>query len=477
MPSQQRTYIAIDLKSFYASVECVERGLDPLTARLVVADESRTDKTICLAVTPALKALGIPGRARLWEVRQKARHVDYIVTPPRMALYLEYSGRVMDVYTKYIAPEDIHRYSVDEVFMDITDYALINKDMADVHELVVTIIRDVLRTTGITATAGIGENMYLAKVAMDIVAKHIPADKDGVRIAQLSEQDYRRMLWNHTPLTDFWRVGRHTAEKLARYGVHTMGQLARMSLSSEELLYKLFGVNAELLIDHAWGWEPCRISDIKAYRPKSSSISCGQVLNRPYTAEEAHVIAREMAESLSLDLLAKHLLANQVILTIGYDIENLTRPEIRIRYDGPVTTDRYGRTVPVHAHGSLPLAHPTSLARHITHATMQLFQRIVNTDLLIRRLTLTAGNVVPESSSPQDSHKGQAVQLDLFADMPSDDMESMEEKERQEKERRLMLASLAIRQRYGKNALLKGINFEEAATGRERNGTIGGHHK
>ncbi len=475
MHSTQRTYIAIDLKSFYASVECVERGLNPLTARLVVADESRTDKTICLAVTPALKALGIPGRPRLWEVRQKAGRLEYIVTPPRMALYLEYNRRIMDVYTKYVAPEDIHRYSVDEVFMDITDYTLISK--ANAYDLATTIIKDVLSTTGITATAGIGENMYLAKVAMDIVAKHIPADKNGARIAQLSEQDYRKQLWNHTPLTDFWRVGRRTAEKLARYGVHTMGQLARMSLSSEELLYKLFGVNAELLIDHAWGWEPCRISDIKAYRPKSSSISCGQVLSRPYTTNEALVIAREMAESLSLDLLAKHMLANQIILTIGYDIENLTRQEIRVLYDGPVTTDRYGRMVPTHSHGSLTLEHPTSLAQHITNATMQLFRHIANGNLLIRRLTLAAGNTVLESTAPNKPHKGQAIQLDLFADMPSGNSESAEDKEQQEKERRLMQASLSIRQRYGKNALLKGINFEKGATGRERNSTIGGHHK
>ncbi len=475
MHSTQRTYIAIDLKSFYASVECVERGLNPLTARLVVADESRTDKTICLAVTPALKALGIPGRPRLWEVRQKADRLEYIVTPPRMALYLEYSRRIMDVYTKYVAPEDIHRYSVDEVFMDITDYTLISK--ANAYDLATTIIKDVLSTTGITATAGIGENMYLAKVAMDIVAKHIPADKNGARIAQLSEQDYRKQLWNHTPMTDFWRVGRRTAEKLARYGVHTMGQLARMSLSSEELLYKLFGVNAELLIDHAWGWEPCRISDIKTYRPKSSSISCGQVLSRPYTTNEALVIAREMAESLSLDLLAKHMLANQIILTIGYDIENLTRQEIRVLYDGPVTTDRYGRMVPTHSHGSLTLEHPTSLAQHITNATMQLFRHIANGNLLIRRLTLTAGNAVLESTAPNKPHKGQAIQLDLFADMPSGNSESAEDKEQQEKERRLMQASLSIRQRYGKNALLKGINFEKGATGRERNSTIGGHHK
>lgn len=472
MPSIKRTYIAIDLKSFYASVECVERGLDPLTARLVVADENRTDKTICLAVTPALKALGIPGRARLWEVRQKARHVDYIVTPPRMSLYLEYSKRVMDVYTKYVAPEDIHRYSVDEVFMDITDYSLINK--ASAHEFAGTIIQDVLRTTGITATAGIGENMYLAKVAMDIVAKHIPADKDGVRIAELSEQEYRHRLWNHVPLTDFWRVGRRTAEKLAKYGIHCMGQLARMSLSGEDLLYKLFGVNAELLIDHAWGWEPCRIKDIKSYRPKSSSISCGQVLSMPYTAEKACVIAREMAESLSLDLLSKHLHASQIILTIGYDTENLTRPDIKCLYDGPVTTDHYGRMVPVHAHGSMQLEHATSSAQKITITTMQLFHRIINSNLLIRRINLTAGNVVSELHSSPSMHTGKAIQLDLFADI-NDSIEATEKE--QNRERRLMEASLAIRQRYGKNALLKGINFEEGATGRERNSTIGGHHK
>ncbi len=475
MSQAQRTYIAIDLKSFFASVECVERGLNPLSARLVVADESRTDKTICLAVTPALKALGISGRARLWEVRQRARHVDYIVAPPRMSLYLEYSRRVMDVYTKYVAPEDIHRYSIDEVFMDITDYALVNKSNA--HDLATTIIRDVLATTGITATAGIGENLYLAKVAMDIVAKHIPADKDGVRIAQLTEMDYRHKLWNHTPLTDFWRVGRRTAEKLAGYGVHTMGQLARMSLSSEELLYKLFGVNAELLIDHAWGWEPCRISDIKAYRPKSSSISCGQVLGMPYTADKAGVVVREMAESLSLDLLSKHLLAKQIVLTIGYDIENLTRPDIRELYSGPITTDHYGRSVPAHAHGSMPLLPPTSLAQHITSATMQLFRRIVNTNLLVRRINLTAGNVIPEGGDSPAPQRGQAVQLDLFDSLETTATASPEEKAMQEKERRLMEASLAIRQRYGKNALLKGINFEEGATGRERNSVIGGHHE
>lgn len=467
-----RTYIAIDLKSFYASVECVERGLDPLTSLLVVADESRTDKTICLAVTPALKAYGISGRARLWEVRQKAAHLEYIVTPPRMGLYIEYSNRVMDVYLKYVAPEDIHRYSVDEVFMDITDYMPLYKVSA--HELTIRIIRDVLQTTGITATAGIGENMYLAKVAMDIVAKHIPADKDGVRIAELTEQTYRHKLWDHRPLTDFWRVGCHTAEKLAKYGIHTMGQLARMSLSSEQLLFKLFGINAELLIDHAWGWEPCRISDVKSYRPKSSSTSSGQVLNCPYTSDKTRVVVREMAEALALDLLSKHLLTNQIALTLNYDMESLLNPEIRTLYKGPVTKDYYGREVPVHAHGSQNLAKHTCSARLITDATMNLFNRIINTDLLVRRINITAANVMTEADV-RHGLRGQAVQLDLFQDLPMD--ESLVEDKQTQKERRLMVTSLAIRKRYGKNALLKGVNFGNGATGRERNSQIGGHRK
>lgn len=475
MTTAKRTYIAIDLKSFYASVECVERGLDPLTARLVVADESRTDKTICLAVTPALKALGISGRARLWEVRQRASHLEYIVTPPRMGLYLEYSNRVMDVYKKYVAPEDIHRYSVDEVFMDITNYTMLYKVSA--HELTIRIIRDVLQSTGITATAGIGENMYLAKVAMDIVAKHIPADKDGVRIAELTEQTYRHQLWNHQPLTDFWRIGRRTAEKLSRYGVHTMGQLARMSLSSEPLLFKVFGVNAELLIDHAWGWEPCRISDIKSYRPKSSSISSGQVLNYPYPVGKTRVVVREMAEALALDLLSKHLLTNRIVLTIGYDMESLTRPEIRCLYNGPVTTDHYGRQIPVHAHGTHNLPQHTCSAHHITEATMLLFQRIINPDLLVRRVNITAANVSTESDI-WHKERGGAVQLDLFNDLPEAEYTDTGNDEEQDcKERRLMEASLAIRRRFGKNALLKGVNFDEGATGRERNSQIGGHRK
>lgn len=467
-----RKYIAIDLKSFYASVECVERGLDPLTTRLVVADESRTDKTICLAVTPALKAYGISGRARLWEVRQKAKNIDYIITPPRMGLYLEYSNRVMEVYKKYAAPEDIHRYSVDEVFIDITDYQLLYKQSA--HDITMRIIRDVLQTTGITATAGIGENLYLAKVAMDIVAKHILADADGVRIAELTEHSYREFLWNHHPLTDFWRVGKRTAEKLARFGVHTMGQLARFSLSSENLLFKLFGVNAELLIDHAWGWEPCTIRDIKNYRPKSSSISSGQVLNYPYSTDKAGIVVQEMAETLALDLLSKKLLTRQVILTIGYDQESLNNHEIQ--YNGKVTADFYGRKIPEHAHGSKNLSHPTCSAQEIINATLKLYHEIIDNNLLVRRINITAAHLSEEGNSCSNIH-GQALQLDLFNDLPETLSHETLPSEQDEKEQRLMQASLEIRKKYGKNMLLKGINFDKAATGRERNGQLGGHKK
>ena len=460
-------YIAIDLKSFYASVECVERGLDPLTTPLVVADESRTDKTICLAVTPALKAYGIPGRPRLWEVRQKAKNIDFIITPPRMALYLEYSNRIMQVYQKYVAPEDIHKYSIDEVFMDVSNYNLLYK--LTPRQLTTRILLDVLHTTGITATAGIGCNLYLAKVAMDIMAKHIQPDENDVRIAELNEQDYRRLLWHHTPITDFWRVGRRTAEKLARYGIHTMGQLARASLSSEDLLFKLFGVNAELLIDHAWGWEPCRISDIKSYKPHSSSISSGQVLSYAYPIKMAKVVVREMAEALALDLMAKHLTTNQIILTIGYDTESLQHEEIRDLYQGGTTTDYYGREVPTHAHGSQKLASHTCSAYHITETTMQLFWRIITPALLVRRINITAANVRNENQK----NVTPPLQLDFINQLFGEEHPS----EETEKEQRLMKASLAIRKRYGKNALLKGVNFDNGATGRDRNNQIGGHQK
>lgn len=500
MDNRPRTYIAIDLKSFYASVECVERGLDPLTTNLVVADESRTEKTICLAVSPSLKAYGLSGRARLFEVVQRIKEVnhkrrsaigyhpfcgksfsdteikvhpdweiDYIKAMPRMAFYIEYSTRIYQIYLKYVAPEDIHVYSIDEVFMDVTDYLVSYRTTA--HELAATIMRDVLNNTGITATAGIGSNLYLAKIAMDIVAKHLAADKEGMRIAELDEMTYRRMLWNHRPLTDFWRVGHGIAERLAFYGIDTMGKIARCSLDNEELLYRLFGVNAELLIDHAWGWEPCTIDKIKAYKPENNSLGSGQVLTCPYTADKALVVMKEMADSLALDLLDKHLVTDQLIMTVGYDIESLTNPEVSKKYHGEVVIDRYGRQVPKHAQGSIALNAPTSSTRKITEATTELFRRIVNTDLLIRRLNLTANHVVSENITV----KKEPIQLDLFTDY--EELRRQEDKERAEldKERRMQETVLELKKRFGKNAILKGLNFQEGATGKERNAQIGGH--
>lgn len=495
-----RTYIAIDLKSFYASVECVERGLDPLTTNLVVADESRTEKTICLAVSPSLKAYGISGRARLFEVVRRmaevngkrrrdigfrpfagksfadaeikanpALEVDYIRAIPRMALYIAYSRRIYQIYLKYVAPEDIHVYSVDEVFMDVTGYLATYKMTA--HELAMTIIRDVLRNTGITATAGIGTNLYLAKVAMDIVAKHIPADKDGVRIAQLDEMAYRKELWSHRPLTDFWRVGRGIADKLAPYGIDTMGKIARCSVQDEDLLYRLFGVNAELLIDHAWGWEPCTIDLIKAYKPESKSLGSGQVLNCPYTAEKALVVIKEMADELALDLLEKGLATDQIVMSVGYDIENLSGHSGRERYSGEMHTDHYGRLVPKPAHGSINLATRTSSARKITDAAVALFRRIVNPALLVRRLNITANHVVGEEVKT----KRMPVQLDLFTDYDELRRQEEQEKARLDKERRIQKTILELKKNFGKNAILKGLNFQEGATGKTRNSQIGGH--
>ena len=401
MQQQQRTYITIDLKSFYASVECVDRGLDPLSTNLVVADESRTEKTICLAVSPSLKAYGIGGRARLFEVYQKARGVDFIIAPPRMAHYIEVSTKVYQTYLKYIAPEDIHVYSIDEVFMDVTAYLHSCKMTA--HQLAMKMIRDVLATTGITATAGIGTNMYLAKVAMDIVAKKMPADKDGVRIAELDEMSYRRELWDYRPLTKFWRVGRGIAEKLAVYGIDTMGKIARMSIQNEGLLYRLFGVNAELLIDHAWGWEPCTIEAVKAYRPETNSFSSGQVLQEPYTFKKARVVIREMAEGMALDLVSKRLVTDQLVLTVGYDAECLTRPEIREKYHGEITTNHYGKPVPKHAHGTFNFERPTSSSRLIMDGATELFDRCVNPDLLIRRLNLESRFAHPQTEPNNES--------------------------------------------------------------------------
>lgn len=500
-PSQQRSYIAIDLKSFYASVECVERGLDPLTTNLVVADVSRTEKTICLAVTPSLKAYGIAGRARLFEVTQKLREVnwerqltspagrltgksvfdkelkenpelavDYIAAPPRMAHYIEYSTRIYRIYLKYIGAEDIHVYSIDEVFMDVTDYLWTYKMTP--HQLAMTMIRDVLRETGITATAGIGTNLYLSKIAMDIVAKKMPADKDGVRIAELDEMSYRTQLWDHKPMTSFWRIGSGIAHRLSYYGIDTMGKLARCSVEHEEVLYKLFGVNAELLIDHAWGWEPCTIEAIKQYHPVAHSFSSGQVLTCAYNVQKARVVVHEMADAVALDLVAKRLVTDQVVLCVSYDTESLTNPAIRERYQGPVVYDHYGREVPKHVHGSAHLPCRTSSSMLIISAVLEIFDRIVNPDLLVRRLNITVNHVVSEEFAK--SHK-EPVQLDLFTDYEELIRQKRAEERALAKERRMQMAVLKIKDKYGKNAILKGLNFEEGATARIRNSQIGGH--
>ncbi len=501
MQNQDRTFIAIDLKSMYASVECVARGLDPLTTNLVVADVSRTEKTICLAVTPSLKAYGIGGRARLFEVVQRLREVnyerqmkspsrrltgksvsdielkehpdwavDYIAAPPRMAHYIDVSSKIYGIYLKYIAPEDIHVYSIDEVFMDVTAYLKSYKMTA--HELAMTMIQDVLGQTGITATAGIGTNMYLCKVAMDIVAKKAPADKDGVRIAELDEMSYRKLLWDYRPITKFWRVGKGIAEKLAMYGIDTMGKVARQSVKNEELLYRLFGVNAELLIDHAWGWEPCTMDMVKAYKPENNSFSNGQVLQSAYDFRKARVVVQEMAENMALDLVSKRLVTDQIILTVGYDRESLSNPDIRVRYHGEVTTDHYGRQVPKHGHGTANLSRQTSSTKLITEAVVDLFDRIVNKDLLVRRLNLTVNHVVNEANA---NRRSTPMQLDLFTDYEELARQQEAEKAELDKERRIQEAQLAIKQRFGKNAILRGLNFEEGATAKERNEQIGGH--
>ena len=496
----ERTYIAIDLKSFYASVECRERGLDPLETNLVVADSSRTDKTICLAVTPPLKSCGIPGRARLFEVRQKVREInaarsrrapdrvlngssyharelrrnpslalDFIIAPPRMAYYMAYSSRIYSIYLKYVAPEDIVVYSIDEVFMDVTRYLDTYKLTA--RDLAMKIILDVLETTGITATAGIGTNLFLCKVAMDIVAKHIPADKNGVRIAELDEMSFRRRLWEHKPITDFWRVGRGTARKLEQYGIETMGDIALCSYRDEELLYKLFGKNAELLIDHAWGWEPCTIADIKAYKPGANSLSSGQVLACPYNAEKAKLVTREMADALALDLVDKKLVTDQIVLTVVYDTENITDPARKARYHGEIEKDYYGRAVPKKAHGSINLGGHTSSTKKILSAVTELYDRIVDKDLLVRRMYVVANHVLPESDAPE---KGD-VQLDLFTDYAAEEEKQKAEAAALEREKKIQAATLAIKKKYGKNAILKGMNLQEGATAMERNAQIGGH--
>ena len=507
MMAKQKTYIAIDLKSFYASVECKERNRDPLTTNLVVADKSRTEKTICLAVSPSLKSYGIPGRPRLFEVVQKVREannkrrwkapnrtfngssddkaeldvnpaleIDYIVAPPRMAYYMEYSTKIYNVYLKYVAPEEIFPYSIDEVFMDVTDYLQTYRMTA--RELAMTMIQDVLKTTGITATAGIGTNMYLCKIAMDIVAKHIEPDKNGVRIAELDEMSYRRKLWSHRPITDFWRVGNGYAKKLEEHGLYTMGDIARCSIGkpnelyNEELLYKLFGINAELLIDHAWGYEPCTMEQVKAYKPETNSVSSGQVLHCPYDYDKAKLIVKEMTDQMVLDLVDKGLVTDQLVLTIGYDIENLSNPNLKNQYKSEITIDRYGRKVPKHAHGTANLKKKTSSTRLITNAVMDLYDRIVDEHLLVRRITITANKLVDEKSVKQEN---EYQQLDLFTDYEAQRKKQAEEEEKLERERRMQEAMLSIKKKFGKNAVLKGMNLEEGATAKDRNEQIGGH--
>ena len=492
---EQNIYVAIDLKSFYASVECQERGLNPLTTNLVVADSSRTEKTICLAVSPSLKQYGIPGRARLFEVVQKVREIntnrkynapghilngksyedielkkhpeyelDYIIAPPQMKKYMKYSTNIYNVYLKYFSPDDICVYSIDEVFIDVTHYLKTYNMRAG--ELITKVIQDVYDNTGITATGGMGTNLYLAKIAMDIVAKHAQPNKNGVRIAGLDEKLYRKLLWTHTPITDFWRVGKGTAKKLEKHGIYTMGDVARTSIKNEDLLYKLFGINAELLIDHAWGYEPVTIENIKAYKPASNSICSGQVLHCPYNYEDTKVIVKEMTELLTLDLVEKNLVTNQIVLTIGYDVENITNRNIS--YNGEVTTDRYGRKIPKHAHGTINLDHQTSSTKIIMDATMKLYERIINKNLIVRRINITANNVISVRNA---ENKKTFEQIDLFTDYHKKEKEQQEEK----KERNLQKAVIDIKNKYGKNAIIKGMNLQDAGTTIDRNNQVGGH--
>lgn len=504
---KEHIYIAIDLKSFYASVEAVERGLDPLTTNIVVADKRRTEKTICLAVSPSLKAYGIPGRARLFEVVSKMKEIngkrrcnapggvfsgsafdikelekspgyaaDYIVAPPRMAYYMECSSRIYNVYLKYVSSEDIHVYSIDEVFMDVTDY--LNTYEMTARELAMTIVSDVLNTTKITATAGIGTNLYLSKIAMDIMAKHIEPDENGVRIAELNEMTYRRLLWEHRPITDFWRVGKGYSKKLEEIGIYTMGDVARCSIGkpdeyyNEELLYRLFGINAELLIDHAWGWEPCTIADIKSYKPENNSIGSGQVLQQPYDFNKARLIVHEMADLLSLDLVDKSLVTDQIVLTVGYDIDNLINQEIKNKYNGEITMDGYGRKIPKHAHGTANIGRQTSSSKIIIDTALQLYDKIVNKDLLVRRVNISANHVVDENRVKK---KENYEQLNLFTDYQAIKENRDKEEARLNKEKKMQQTVLNIKKKYGKNAILKGINLEEGATTVERNKQIGGH--
>ena len=501
MKQDKRIYMAIDLKSFYASVECVERNLDPLTTNLVVADASRSEKTICLAVSPSLKKYGIPGRARLFEVIQKVKEINqqrknklgnkkftgesyddnllsqdpnlslsYIIATPRMAFYIEYSTKIYEIYLKYVSADDMHVYSIDEVFIDITPYLKVYN--VKPREFAKMIILDVLKTTGITATAGIGTNLYLCKIAMDIVAKHTKADQDGVRIAQLDEMMYRKYLWHHQPITDFWRVGKGYQNKLKKVGLYTMGDIAKCSIGkedeyyNEDLLYDLFGINAELLIDHAWGYEPCTIKDIKAYKPENNSFGAGQVLSCPYPFFKGRLVLKEMLDSLALSLVDKGLVTNQIIVNVGYDIENTSS------YSGEITTDRYGRKIPKQAHGTINLDRFTSSSKLIREAVLKWYDKYVDKTLTIRRVNISANHVVEENIVKE---KEMIQQMDIFTDYELLQKEEEKLKKDLEKEKRLQQATLQIKKKYGKNAVLKGMNFEEGATAKERNGTIGGH--
>ncbi len=518
--NKSNTYIAIDLKSFYASVECTERKLDPLTTNLVVADESRTEKTICLAVSPSLKAHGIPGRARLFEVVQRVKELNalrltrairtghavkddqghyclasssfdaeainadpslaigYIAAPPRMQTYMAYSTKIYNIYLKYVSPEDILVYSIDEVFIDVTHYLSLYHLTA--HELAMSMIREILYTTGITATGGIGTNMFLAKVAMDIVAKHVPPDQDGVRIAELTEHTFRELLWTHEPLTDFWRIGPGTAKKLIKHGMYTLGDVARCSLGSPQdyynqaLLYKLFGVNAELLIDHAWGYEPTTIEQTRLYKPKSNSLSSGQVLHCPYSYDKARLIVREMTDLLVLDLVEKQLMTDQIVLTVGYDIECLKDPTIASRYKGPVTSDHFGRMIPKHAHVTVNLGDYTSSTKKIIDMTIDAFNHTVNPILLVRRITIAACHLLSEEEI-QNRQASSFEQLDLFTDYAAIEETRRSDRASLEKEKQLQKALLKLKDKYGKNAVLKGMNLEEGATTISRNSQVGGH--
>lgn len=493
---ENKIYVAIDLKSFYASVECKERGLDPITTNLVVADSSRTEKTICLAVSPALKSYGIPGRARLFEVVQKVKEINvyrkrkatnrtftgssysdielkknknlelsYIIAPPRMAYYMKYSSKIYNIYLKYFSSDDIYVYSIDEVFIDVTHYLKTYNMRA--KELVTKVIQDVYQTTGITATAGIGTNLYLCKIAMDIVAKHVKPDENGVRIAGLDEMAYRKLLWGHRPLTDFWRVGKGYTKKIEEHGMYTMGDVARMSVKNEDLLYKLFGVNAELLIDHAWGWESVTIESIKAYRPATNSICSGQVLHCPYNYENTKLIVKEMTELLALDLVERGLVTNQIVLEVGYDVDNLKNQAISSLYNGEITTDKYGRKVPKHAHGTINIDHQTASSKVLTEHIMELYKQIVNKQLLVRRINITVNNVVNENMVKTSDYE----QINLFVDYK----EVNEKRKKEEAEKEIQKAMIGIKSKYGKNAILKGMNLQKEGTTIERNRQIGGH--